>query len=110
MMEQRAMKRFDVKLPVRIDLYEEEAETSPILLWTTNVSADGAYLQTNTPPQLGTRVRGHIVLPFVTEKKELRNAVEVTGSVIRVEDNGMALSFDSSYQFRPIATESLDLQ
>jgi hypothetical protein len=109
-MEQRAMKRFDVKLPVRIDLYEEEAETSPILLWTTNVSADGAYLQTDAPLQLGSKVRGHLILPFVTEKNDFRNAVEVTGSVIRVEDNGMAISFGRDYQLRPIATELLDLQ
>ena len=110
MMEQRAMKRFNVKLPVHLNLYEEEAEADPIILSTNNVSADGAYLRTDAPLQIGTKVRGCLILPFITEKNARRNAVEITGSVIRVEDNGMAISFDRVYQFRSIETELLDLQ
>ena len=107
MIEQRAMERFKLRLPVRISYREQDLEDPVLEFSTTNVCSGGAYLQTDTPLPLDTKVRVRLILPFNTQREGYRNAIKINGSVIRVDDQGMAINFDKTFKLRPTPVDDL---
>ena len=102
MIEQRSMERFKLRLPVLINYCEQELEHPPMALSTTNVCAGGAYLQTNNPLALKSKVMMNVILPFTSQPEGSRSSVKIGGSVIRVDDIGMAIAFDKTYSMWPV--------
>jgi hypothetical protein len=108
MIEQRSMKRFKLRLPVLINHCEPELEHPPMVLSTTNVCAGGAYLQTDNPLPLESKVIMNVVLPFKFQADGSRSSVKIGGSTIRVNDIGMAIAFDKAYSIWPIPADQLE--
>ena len=96
MKKRRSLERFDLKVPVTIEVLGSE-DGKVLELETSNISADGAYFATRHPLVKGEKVRIQIILPGVRRerKKPGRHAhVDVKGVVSRSESRGMAISFE----------------
>jgi hypothetical protein len=102
--EKRKLERYSLKLPAWISLTDENGKRRTIEFFTANVSAGGAFIDTNTPLSIGTKVDIDIFLSINKLEKlgGKKSRIGVTGSVIRTEPTGMALMFDKQFQISPL--------
>ena len=101
--EKRKMERFSLELPSSLSVVDARRNQEPIELLTENVCAGGAFLKTDTPLSVGTSVKMNLTLPF-DNQKELggkQSRIDISGSVIRTDDEGMAVCFDKNYSIKP---------
>jgi hypothetical protein len=102
MTDKRTLERFDLELPATIELLTSDQEKSLVNLLTTNICSGGAYFHTRQPLPEGTQVKIDLVLPLDKLKKlkdDCKQAyIKATGTVLRSESEGMAMSFDEDYQ------------
>ena len=69
---------------------------------TKNICSGGAFLLTDRPPRVGTQVNLTFKLSFPgNENGPQQSVVSVSGTVLRVEPNGIALRFDKKFQITP---------
>ncbi len=101
--ENRQMERFSLDLDGLLSI-DERAEEGLQKLQTIDISAGGALFQTIESVALGTDVSVDLILPLerFKEIKTRRALIEVSGKVIRKDQNGMAVCFDSRYKISPI--------
>ena len=73
-------------------------------LKAANISGRGVFCETDRPFPLDTAVDIDIVLPLdALENMEGKKAeFRVSGRVIRVSDQGMAIGFDDEFEFFPL--------
>jgi len=81
--EKRKIERFDLVFPVR--LKSNGVENSD--LFTRDISSRGAFIRTSKPLDSGVKVELSVTFP--TGEIYLN----VTGKVVRVEQDGMAIQF-----------------
>jgi hypothetical protein len=105
MNEKRNLERFDLNVPAQISTDESNHEHGYIELTTSNISAGGAFFETGDPLSQGVRVNITLSLPFESLKGlgvKAKNAnICTTGTVLRVNGSGMAISFDKSFSITP---------
>ena len=97
--EKRRMERFDLRLPAKV-VASKEQQLEVLELMTEDVCAGGAFFHTEAPLPIGTEVKVDIVLPL-DKLRQLRgkNAlIKVTGAVIRVTKDGMAVCFEPNFE------------
>ena len=103
--ERRKLERFIIELPARIEVVRTHQEEALLTLFTKDISSGGAYFRTEKSLPVGTEVRVDLVLPLDKLKKFLSDrekvTVNVTGTVLRSEPQGMAIGFSEDYKFRP---------
>jgi c-di-GMP-binding flagellar brake protein YcgR len=114
--ERRERERFSLVLPTKI-MAESRTGVTPLLeLVTADISAGGAFIATSRPLPLASKVRLEFFLSleelaqlrFILSEESLkvwqgeRAWVTVTGVVIRVERNGVAVIFDRNHQVSPV--------
>ena len=100
MPEKRKIERFDLKLPVSIKMKGSQVENS----YTKDISSMGVFVQTTNPLETGSQVDLAVKLPFKIDKKECReNIIKVSGKVIRIDTDGMAILFDREGDICPQA-------
>ena len=102
-LERRREERFELELPAIIRVAQPEKSTLELV--TRNVCSGGAYFHTSQPLQEGTDVKIDLVLDL-EKLKSLKDDykqvyVELKGTVIRSESEGMSIRFNQDYQFRP---------
>ncbi len=71
---------------------------------TRNISSTGGYFQNEKALPLSSLVEIDLVLPL-DQLKELsgnRAWIKLSGQVVRVEGNGMGVSFDEEYEIVPL--------
>ena len=102
--EKRAMERFNLQLLASISLLGEEREQKAIELLTKNISAGGAFFETDLPLAVGTRLEIEVILPLRETKgvEGDKALMRVVGSIIRSDEKGMAICFDKDYQILPL--------
>ena len=102
--ENRKMERFSLDLAGLLSV-NGRSEEGLRKLQTIDICAGGAFFQTSETVPLGTEISVDLVLPLdrFKEIKTKRALIEVRGKVIRKENNGMAVSFESRYKISPIA-------
>ena len=102
--ENRAMERFSLQLLARVSLLGEEQDQEAIELLTRNVSAGGAFFETDHPLPVGTKLKIELILPLkkIKKVKGEKALVRIIGSIVRTESKGMAMSFDKDYQIVPL--------
>ena len=102
--ENRAMERFSLQLLARVSLLGEEQDQEAIELLTRNVSAGGAFFETDHPLPVGTKLKIELILPLKKIKKVKgdKALLKIIGSIVRTESKGMAMSFDKDYQIVPL--------
>ncbi len=103
MEEKRQFKRFERKVPAKLELLGQaaEADHKAHYLMTKDICAGGTYLNTNQPLSEGTEVLVEIALPMENSldfDSDNHCFVKVKGSVLRAETSGMAISFQKNFQ------------
>jgi c-di-GMP-binding flagellar brake protein YcgR len=104
MIEKRRVKRFDLKLKACVRAAAGAAEPAEAFeLTTRDISTGGAFLYTSTPLTVGTAVDIHLILAPEKEKSQgmTKAWVQVSGSVLRIEEDGMAVCFDDDSKILP---------
>lgn len=114
--ERREQKRYPLRIQSKMQAATLSGQT-PVLEYTTaNISAGGAFVETDNPLPLVSKVHLEFLisleelttLKFVLSRESLKNLkdqrvwVSASGIVIRHEPKGMAIMFDDNYQVRPM--------
>ena len=105
--DRRKMERFDLKLPTKLSWAGKDNRQESVELMTNNICAGGAYLETRRPLPQGTQVKMDLILQldWLREYGERRQShIEVSGTVIRTDQQGMAICFDRKYRISPHQT------
>ncbi|RZB31146.1 MAG: hypothetical protein SRB2_04671 [Desulfobacteraceae bacterium Eth-SRB2] len=102
--EKREMERFSLKLPALISMMHEDGNQRAVEVMTSNICSGGAFFKTDQPLSVGTHVKMDLVLPLYKFKKYggKKSRVDVSGSVIRTKDQGMAVCFDKNFKISPL--------
>ena len=101
MIERRRFQRYDVDVPVMIELTDRGGST-PAFHQTANISARGAFFASPGSYVIGERVKVSMSLAF-SEGDELFPSgqtilITVMGQVSRSDYGGTAVHFDDNYQ------------
>lgn len=102
--DKRAMERFELELQAEVLVDEQDGEAAFVEMMTENICAGGVYLKTEQPLPVGAQIKMKLVLPL-DELKNLtgrRALIQVTGAVVRKQNDGMAVCFNKNYQISPI--------
>jgi len=104
--EKRKMERFDLELPTCLNVDNSNGKQEALELQTRNVCAGGAFLITDEPLAIGTKVGISMILSLERIKKfrEKKSLINVSGSVIRTDEKGMAICFDEKHTISPYVT------
>jgi len=112
MVERRQYERYELRVPTMVESLARETGRKILSLKTANVCAGGAYFSTPDALTKGTTVRLEIVLTFNEGKMfaDAKNArVRVLGTVIRSQNDGMAICFSDDYVIDPLETSKSPL-
>ncbi|MCJ7773057.1 MAG: PilZ domain-containing protein [Desulfobacterales bacterium] len=102
--EKRKMERFSLKVPARFIWTDTGSKQESLELMTSNICSGGAFFKTEKPLSVGTDVKLEIILPLVKSKNvnSKGSSINVAGSVIRSDQQGMAVCFDKKYHIHPM--------
>ena len=95
--ERRALERFSLKLPARMELLStEKCEVYDLV--TTDISANGAYFPMVRPISKDTRVRVTLTISsqFLKRITGCQGVLILDGTVVRTEPKGIAVRFDEN--------------
>lgn len=102
----RSMERFDLDIPVCLTLGEPDSvpDSSKMSYRIKNICSGGAYFFTDNPLRIGTKVEIDLQLDLkkYNIKKLAHSEVQVSGSIIRTDSNGMAVKFDKNFKMSPV--------
>ncbi len=100
MLEKRKIKRFAVRVPaeLKVNGLDQPPRTTNYL--TRDISSSGAFLITDNPLPIGTKVGVQFFIGGKPEQPDtqLSTRLKTTGRVIRTSLEGMALFFDRQCQ------------
>ena len=99
MKERRRFERFSLGLLARIEVVSPQQERDTLELFTSDVSAGGAFFPTNEPFPTGTQVhlRLRLLSAIIKELTGTEGSLRLEGKVIRSGSSGMAIYFDENY-------------
>jgi hypothetical protein len=101
MHEKRRLQRFRLRFPARVEVLEPGTGSGRRVfeLTTRDISADGAFLNTEKPLPEGTKVK--LELSFSIKKSKtfqhIKSLIKFSGLVARTEAEGMAICFRRNY-------------
>ena len=107
MEEQRKYQRFSTIFPVRIKQITPD-QKEVFELKARNISASGAFIDTNSPFAEGTRVK----MDLIAKSKRIKNLtgaqvlIECEGVIIRSTPTGIAICFDKDCQILSLKNSS----
>ena len=102
MEERRRLERFELNAPARVIVQTEGGAKEELDLTTKDVSSGGAFLFSSQPVSEGASVKMELLISLsmlrelAGEKKAAK--IKVKGRVIRVDAEGIAIRFDSTYK------------
>jgi hypothetical protein len=101
--DRRRIERFDLELPAKLICTGKDKENESIELMTSNICSDGVFFKTNKPLTVGTDVKLFVILPLEKFKnvKYKKSHIHASGSVIRKDQQGMAIRLDKKYKILP---------
>ena len=99
------MDRFSLELPAWISAIDQNGKPQTLEVVTRDICAGGAFLQTDQPLSVGMNIEMNLIIPLrnLPKAKNRRSRIDVSGSVIRTESQGVAVCFDKRYQISPVA-------
>jgi hypothetical protein len=88
-------KRSRLRVPLKVTGSVECTVRKRVKCRTRDISAVGAFFESNDPIPVGTSVEMEIQLPLekVKENKRHEAKMKVSGTVVRVEEGGVAVLF-----------------
>ncbi len=116
-MEKRRLHRFRQALPTILTLEPEgddAAAPREFMAYTEDVSASGAFFITEEKVGEGSEVRLCCLLPYEGEETAAipgsHSLLIARGRVVRVALGGIAVTFSSQYEMKPVAAGSRELE
>lgn len=97
--EKREMERFSLKLSTKVSMIDEGGKPRSFAAMTRNICAGGAFLKIAQPLPVETDVKINLILPMDNFRKlgGRSSHIDISGSVIRTESEGMAICFNKKY-------------
>ena len=116
--ERRQHERFSMEIQVKMTSETRSGTTPMMEFLTANISSGGAFIETDAPLPLASKVRLEFLLAlenletlkFIVSLETLkawkgkRVWVSASGIVVRHEEDGMGIMFDENYQINPMVT------
>jgi hypothetical protein len=106
--EKRKMERFALKLPTTLTVINDDKnQENSVKLSSNDICASGVFVETDKPLKVGSSLEIDIILPL-DELKKLegkRAHISVSGAVLRIEKNGLAIKFNDDYTISPATDE-----
>ena len=101
--ERRLLERYNLVIPTRIELINSNRESEVFEINTHNISAGGAFFKTSHKIPEGTHINMNFVLPIerLTKILGVNSFIKIKGKIIRVNVEGIAVSFDKKYEILP---------
>jgi c-di-GMP-binding flagellar brake protein YcgR len=101
--QRRKIKRFDLELATYLSVANQGNKQESFEFITSNICAGGAFFKTDKPLTVGTDVKLTINLPLgkFENVKHTISYIDVSGSVIRTNHQGMAVCFDRKHKILP---------
>ena len=98
--ESRKMERFDLRLDALLILDSLPQKQFEKRFLCDDISSGGAFFKTSEPLRVGTPLKMELELPVCQLKNQRKNGalIKVSGAVVRVTEQGMAVIFDEEYQ------------
>lgn len=107
MAERRRLERFPLATPAQVIVESGFGEGAHVSLKTKNVSSAGAYLYCTQPFLEGAQVKMEMLICLDTLGRRAngkeRAKIKVRGKIIRVEDGGIAIRFESKYKITTVS-------
>lgn len=105
--ERRIMERFSFALPARLSVASEGGKCESFELFSRDICARGAFFETDRAVMPGTAVKIDLVIELdaLKELEVNRSCVKLWGTIIRTDENGMAVCFQERYQISPLLAE-----
>lgn len=104
MKNKRKFERFEVSVPARIEVPEQDGRTLKFDLETYDLSAGGTFIKLEKPLSEGCEVKIDIILSFEELKTETDPngslILSTTGRVVRSGPHGIAIRFNENYEFK----------
>jgi hypothetical protein len=104
MIEKRKLERFDLKMPAKLEPVGMEDVYGAFNLATCDVCSGGAFFHTTETLPEGTPVSIEMCLPLqrfrVLRESAKQVFLLVQGTVLRCQQDGMAVCFSKDYEFR----------
>ena len=105
----RGLERFDLEIPARIRISKADNIEKTLDFLTSDICSGGAFFNTTEPLAEGTDVTIDLILPIsklIRRLKKLegnyrQTRINVSGTVLRSESGGMAISFNNDYKIGP---------
>ena len=101
MREKRKFERFDLRIETILNFQDGVFKNKQRTFISRDISCSGAFLNTNDPLPVGTRLDLVLLLSqdkFGTKRKEERVKIMTMGMVVRANQQGMAIEFDKLYK------------
>ena len=101
--ERRKLERFDLSVPAKIVVVDQDQEGETLNLITKDICAGGAFFNTPDPLPKGTQVKIDLILDRGLKGGQGKLAhIKLGGSVLRSNAAEMAICFDKNYKIIPI--------
>jgi hypothetical protein len=102
--ERRKMERFSLELTALLSVVDEGGIQKSFEATTNNICSGGAFFLTDKPMSVGTDLKMDLILSLKKDNKfkNRKTHIDVSGSVIRTEENGIAVFFDKKYNISPL--------
>lgn len=98
--ERRDLERFKLSLLSRVNVQGKQKSREATELLSRDISADGAFISTSQPFEVGTRVEMDLIIRMerLDESDDRAALVNLTGTITRTDENGMAIRFDDTWR------------
>jgi hypothetical protein len=105
--ENRSVERFELDLKAFVCVSDEADKSDPLAMQTRDISTNGAYLLTENPLPVGTKVKVDMILSLDELKKLGGKAlIKTSGEVLRTESEGMAICFERKSKIVPYSSKN----
>ena len=97
--DKREMERFSLKLPALLSMTDESGNQRVFVVMISNICAGGSFFKIDKALPLGTNVKMKVILSLDKLRKfgGKKSRIDVSGWVIRTNDQGVAVCFDKEY-------------
>lgn len=107
MIEKRKVERFDLQLEAFVSSPGSASQNESESLVTRDISMCGAFLKTDTPLPVGSKVCVDMILTLKGQKQNAQKAwIKASGKVLRSDNEGMAVGFDDQSRILPISKKA----
>lgn len=103
MEDRRKIERFGIHAPARVETALQSGDCRTFSLMTRDLSSSGAFVSTQEPLGEGVKVKLELQLTLRSLQRFAgageRAKVLVRGTIVRSDENGMAIAFQGRHKF-----------